>query len=120
MIRQYSENYLRSGGTEDFSNYYAAKYDLAKFNDELREKMIVSTHNLVSDGSFNEFQLIICRNVLIYFNKSLQERVLTLFDASLEKLGFIGLGSKEQIRFSNIENKYTQLDPREKIWRKMI
>jgi len=120
MIRQYSENYHLSGGTEDFSNYYTAKYDLAKFNDELREKMIVSTHNLVSDGSFNEFQLIICRNVLIYFNKSLQDRVFTLFDASLEKLGFIGLGSKEQIKYSNIGNKYTQLDPREKLWRKMI
>jgi chemotaxis protein methyltransferase CheR len=120
MIRQYSENYLRSGGTEDFSKYYTAKYDLAKFDEGLREKMIVSTHNLVSDGSFNEFQLIICRNVLIYFNKGLQERVFNLFDASLEKLGFIGLGSKEQIRFSNVGNKYSQLDPREKIWRKMI
>jgi len=119
-LKQYSENYILSGGKEDFSSYYTAKYDLAKIDDELRSKMIVSTHNLVSDWSFNEFQLIICRNVLIYFNKQLQDKVLELFDASLEQRGFLALGSKEQVRFSSVGKKYEQIDPKEKIWRKMM
>jgi len=84
-----------------------------------RSKMIVSTHNLVSDRSFNEFQLIICRNVLIYFNKPLQDKVLDLFDSSLEVRGFLALGSKEQIKFASVGKKYEQLDPKEKIWRKL-
>jgi chemotaxis protein methyltransferase CheR len=87
------------------------------FNKELSGKMIFATHNLVSDRSFNEFQLILCRNVLIYFDKELQDRVLTLFDQSLESLGFLALGSKETLRFSPISNHYIQLD-KEKIWRK--
>ena len=118
-LKQFSENYILSGGKEDFSSYYTAKYDLAKLDDELRSKMIVSTHNLVSDRSFNEFQLIICRNVLIYFNKSLQDKVLDLFDSSLEQRGFLALGSKEQIKFASIGKKYEQLDPKEKVWRKL-
>ena len=81
--------------------------------------MIVSTHNLVSDRSFNEFQLIICRNVLIYFSKTLQDKVLELFDSSLETRGFLALGSKEQVKFAGIGKKYEQLDPKEKIWRKI-
>ncbi|HUQ64687.1 MAG TPA: protein-glutamate O-methyltransferase CheR [Flavitalea sp.] len=118
-LKQFSENYISSGGKEDFSSYYTAKYDLAKFDDDLRSKMIVSTHNLVSDSSFNEFQLIICRNVLIYFNKPLQVKVLELFDSSLENRGFLALGSKEQIKFASIGRKYEQLDQKEKIWRKI-
>jgi chemotaxis protein methyltransferase CheR len=118
-MKQYSENYNLSGGKRDFSDYYTAKYDWAKFNENLSSKMIVATHNLVSDRSFNEFQLIFCRNVLIYFDKNLQEKALELFDDSLEKLGFLVLGSKENIRFSGISNKYVQLDSKEKIWRKM-
>jgi chemotaxis protein methyltransferase CheR len=80
--------------------------------------MIMATHNLVSDSSFNEFQIIFCRNVLIYFDKVLQDRVLTLFDESLEKLGFLVLGSKENLRFSKVESKFMQMD-KEKIWRKI-
>lgn len=118
-MKQYSENYNLSGGKRDFSDYYTAKYDWAKFNENLSSKMIVATHNLVSDRSFNEFQLIFCRNVLIYFDKNLQEKALELFDDSLEKLGFLVLGSKENIRFSGISKKYIQLDSKEKIWRKM-
>ena len=81
--------------------------------------MIVATHNLVSDRSFNEFQLIFCRNVLIYFDKVLQDKVLTLFDDSLEKLGWLVLGSKESLRFSPVAHKYAQLENKEKIWRKV-
>lgn len=119
QMKQYSENYIASGGKKDFSEYYTAKYEWAKFDDRLKSKMIVATHNLVSDRSFNEFQLIFCRNVLIYFDKSLQDKVLSLFDDSLEKLGFLVLGSKENLRFSAIAAKYTQFEPGEKIWRKI-
>jgi chemotaxis protein methyltransferase CheR len=119
QMKQYSENYIQSGGKKDFSDYYTAKYNWAKFDDQLTSNMIVATHNLVSDGSFNEFQLIFCRNVLIYFDKELQDKTLTLFDDSLEKLGYLVLGSKENIRFSKMAEKYEQIDPKEKIWRKM-
>lgn len=117
-MKQYSENYIASGGQQDFSSYYTAHYGLAKFDETLAEKMIFSTHNLVSDGSFNEFDLIICRNVLIYFNKELQDQVLQLFDESLGLLGYLGLGSKETIKFSGIQSRFKQL-PKEKIWRKL-
>ncbi len=120
VMKQYSENYILAGGEEDFSSYYTAKYDLAKFDDSLRTKIIVSAHNLVSDWSFNHFQLIICRNVMIYFNKTLQDKVFHLLDTSLERYGFIGLGAKEQIKFSEIGKKYQQLGAKEKIWKKMI
>ncbi|RYZ50920.1 MAG: protein-glutamate O-methyltransferase CheR [Sphingobacteriales bacterium] len=117
QMKSYSENYILSGGKADFSSYYTAKYGKVKFEDELREKMIFSTHNLVSDSSFNEFQLILCRNVLIYFEKDLQNRVFELFDASLEHFGFIGLGSRETLRFTALQHKFTQIG-KEKIWRK--
>ncbi|MGJ1195600.1 CheR family methyltransferase [Sphingobacterium spiritivorum] len=117
QMKQYSENYILSGGKSDFSKYYTANYDVVKFNEDLKEKMIFSTHNLVSDSSFNEFQLVICRNVLIYFDKELQNKVFRLFDDSLDSLGFLALGSKETLRFSALESRYKQLDA-EKIWRK--
>lgn len=117
-MQQFSENYMASGGKKDFSSYYTAQYGLAKFDDRLKSKMIVSTHNLVSDRSFNEFHLIICRNVLIYFDKELQNRVLTLFDESLDALGYLMLGSKENIRFSPIARNFRQIGT-ERIWRKM-
>jgi chemotaxis protein methyltransferase CheR len=117
QMKQYSENYNLSGGTEDFSSYYTANYSLAKFNDDLKSKIIFSTHNLVSDHSFNEFQLILCRNVLIYFDRDLQHKVLDLFDESLEELGFLALGTKETIDFSRIYKKYKRLQGH-KIWRK--
>src|SRR5450755_3710954 len=102
QMKSYSENYILSGGKNDFSSYYTANYNLVKFDDKLLEKMTFATHNLVADSSFNEFQLILCRNTLIYFNKNLQSRVLDLFDKSLEMLGFLALGSRESLRFSNI------------------
>lgn len=117
-MRNYSEQYLASGGTADFSAYYTAQYDKVIFRDELRERMICATHNLVSDRSFNEFQLILCRNVLIYFDRKLQERVFDLFDASLERLGFLALGTKETLKFSGIQNRYQQ-EQKEKVWKKL-
>lgn len=119
QMQQYSRNYMEAGGREDFSAYYTANYEYAKFREDLGEKIIFSPHNLVTDGSFNEFQLIICRNVLIYFNKTLQDRVLTLFSDSLEQLGFLALGSKETLNFTSVTRKFKQLENREKIWRKV-
>jgi chemotaxis protein methyltransferase CheR len=118
QMKQYSENYILSGGTQDFSTYYTANYSLAKFDEELKQKIIFSTHNLVSDHSFNEFQLILCRNVLIYFERELQHNVLDLFDESLEDLGYLALGTKETVDFSRISNRYKRL-PGHKIWRKV-
>ncbi|HTE12968.1 MAG TPA: protein-glutamate O-methyltransferase CheR [Chitinophagaceae bacterium] len=117
-MQQNSENYIRCGGTADFSSYYTANYNSAKFDPLLAQKMIFSTHNLAADASFNEFQLIVCRNTLIYFDRELQERVLQLFDKSLDSLGFLALGSKESLRFSVIASHYKQTDNKEKIWRK--
>ena len=116
-MKQYSENYIQSGGTKDFSSYYTTRYDYAKFGRELSSKMVFATHNLVSDRSFNLFQLILCRNVMIYFERSLQDRVLKLFDQSLEPLGFLALGAEETLRFSAISQRYKQ-QGKEKIWRK--
>ncbi len=118
QMKLYSENYINSGGKQDFSSYYSAGYDHVRFNDGLKSNMIFSTHNLVSDRSFNEFQLIICRNVMIYFDKDLQEKVFKLFDDSLEHLGYLALGSKETLRFSELNKTYKQVE-KEKIWRKI-
>ena len=117
-MQQYSENYRISGGTKDFSHYYTANYGLAKFGEDLSQKIVFSQHNLVSDRSFNEFDIILCRNVLIYFDKELQERALGLFDDSLAKLGYLALGTKETIKFSPLQNHYEQVN-KEKLWRKI-
>ena len=118
QMKKYSENYIQSGGVMDFSAYYTANYHLAKFDSTLTGRMIFSTHNLVSDFSFNEFQLILCRNTLIYFERDLQSKVFRLFDYSLENFGYLALGSKESLRFSPIADRYRQVG-REKIWRKV-
>lgn len=117
MMKQYSENYMASGGKKDFSHYYTANYGLAKFGEDLSSKMVFSQHNLVSDRSFNEFDLILCRNVLIYFDKDLQERAFHLFDDSLSKLGYLALGTKETIKYTSMQKRYKQFE-KEKIWRK--
>ncbi len=119
QMKLYSENYILSGGACDFSSYYTARYGQAKINEFLKEKMIFSTHNLVSDRSFNEFQMILCRNVLIYFDKELQDKVFKLFDNSLELFGFLALGLKETMKFSPIAKKFKLLKANDKIWRKI-
>ena len=119
QMKQYSENYILSGGKRDFSSYYTAQYNSAKFDDLLAGRVVLSTHNLVSDGSFNEFQLIMCRNVMIYFDKPFQDRVLRLFYESLEMLGFLALGSKETLKFTEVQSRFRQVDNKEKIWRKI-
>lgn len=119
QMKLYSENYILSGGKKDFSSYYTAQYNSAKFDEFLGKKIVLATHNLVSDGSFNEFQIIICRNVMIYFEKPLQDRALNLFYDSLEMLGYLALGAKETLKFTDISKKFKQLESKEKIWRKV-
>jgi chemotaxis protein methyltransferase CheR len=118
-MQQYSKNYILAGGAREFSSYYSANYNVAKFDPALTGRMIFSPHNLVSDATFNSFQLIFCRNVLIYFDKELQGRVLSLFDNSLDKNGYLVLGSKETIRFSSIAARYKQLPEKLKVWEKI-
>jgi len=118
-MQEYTENYIAAGGKRSFSDYYIAKYDGALFNPSLTKNVVFSQHNLVTDRSFSEFNVILCRNVLIYFDKTLQARVLTLFYDSLAMFGVLSLGSKESLRFSPYEECYEQINGREKIYRKV-
>jgi chemotaxis protein methyltransferase CheR len=118
-MREYTENYIRAGGERAFSEYYLARYDGALFDRELVRNVVWAPHNLVQDGAFNEFNLILCRNVMIYFDRALQNRVHGLFHASLERLGILALGHKESIRFTGFEQCYEELDAEEKLYRKV-
>jgi chemotaxis protein methyltransferase CheR len=117
-MQRYTENYLRAGGTDEFSSYYSAAGDSARFDPSLAAGIVFAQHNLVTDGSFNEFQLIVCRNVLIYFGPKLQEAVLGLFGASLSRFGILALGRKESIRHSAHADEYEPLIEAEKIFRR--
>jgi chemotaxis protein methyltransferase CheR len=118
-MREYTQNYIRAGGTRSFSEYYVARYDRAQFSRSLVDNVVFAQHNLVSDRSFNEFNVIVCRNVMIYFDRSLQDKVHDLFYESLAMLGVLALGHKESIRFTRHAQSYEELDPLEKLYRKV-
>ncbi|MCW8994287.1 MAG: protein-glutamate O-methyltransferase CheR [Psychromonas sp.] len=118
LLRQYSANYLSAGGKFSLADYYLADYDSVIIKSALKEKMLFSPHNLATDGAFGEMHLIFCRNVLIYFNRDLQNRVFQLFYDSLIPGGFLCLGSKETLRFADIADKFELISEREKIYRK--
>jgi chemotaxis protein methyltransferase CheR len=118
-MQEYTRNYLKAGGTRSFSEYYTAKYDGALFDPGLTRNVVFSLHNLVTDHSFSEFQVILCRNVMIYFDRSLQNRVHKLFYESLVMFGVLGLGNKESLRFTEHESQYEKLDARERLYRKV-
>lgn len=117
-IKEYTYNYQQAGGTTSFSDYYMARYESVLLDQSLKEKIIFADHNLVTDGMFGEMNIIICRNVLIYFNKELQNRVINLFYESLCHGGILCLGSKESLRFSNYEEKFKPIDPNQRIFQK--
>lgn len=117
-MQEYTENYIKAGGKRSFSEYYTAKYDGALFSPSLTRNVVFAQHNLVTDRSFSEFNVIFCRNVLIYFDRELQQRVHGLFYDSLAMFGILGLGSKESLKFSKYEPCYEKLHPREKLYRK--
>jgi chemotaxis protein methyltransferase CheR len=118
-MRDYTENYIRAGGKESFSSYYTADGNAARFDPELIEQVVFAQHNLVSDAPFNDFNVIVCRNVMIYFGKTLQDRVHELFYESLDPFGILALGHKESIKFTKHEERYEPLDLPEKLYRKM-
>ncbi|MEJ8800773.1 CheR family methyltransferase [Pontibacter sp. H249] len=111
--------YYESGGKQEFSNYYVSNYGSVKFDSTLIKNVVFYPHNLATDSTFNEFHLILCRNVLIYFNRELQERVFRLFDESLVDLGYLALGKKETLAMSGVFNKYTYVDKDNRIHRKV-
>jgi chemotaxis protein methyltransferase CheR len=119
-MRDYTANYHKAGGTNEFSDYYTAQYDSVIFSAALRNNVVFSEHNLATDGSFNEFQVILCRNVMIYFNKDLQARVHNLLYDSLSMFGVFGLGNKESLKFTPRAAFYEHLNENDKLYRKVM
>jgi chemotaxis protein methyltransferase CheR len=118
-MREYTANYQQAGGAHEFSDYYTAQYGSVIFSAALRNNIVFSEHNLATDGSFNEFQVILCRNVMIYFNKDLQTRVHNLLYESLSMFGVFGLGNKESLKFTPREAFYEHLNETDKLYRKI-
>lgn len=118
-FRNYNRNYIEAGGKFSLSDYYTSNYNMTILLRDLKKNLVFSSHNLVTDKSFNEFQLIVCRNVLIYFNRKLQEKVIKLFYDSLVMFGYLTLGSKESLALSSHKDKFEVVDKKEKIYRKI-
>lgn len=118
-MKEFTENYRLAGGLQPFSDYYTARYEHAIIGASLRRNVIFAQHNLVTDGPFNEFHVIVCRNVLIYFNPALQARVHDLLLESLVRFGFLILGAKESLKFKAHEPRYEGFDPENKIYRRI-
>ena len=118
-MKNYTTNYIKAGGKNSFSEYYKAKYGAAMFEKSLKQNIVFSPHNLTTDKSFNEFQLIICRNVLIYFNQVLQDKVINLFYESLCPFGFLGLGNKESLLFTSKRKSFEEVAKKERIFMKV-
>ncbi len=117
-MKDFTRNYQASGGKEEFSSYYTTAYNKAILKDPVRKMVTFSNHNLTQDGVFGEMHLILCRNVLIYFDRSLQEHVLSLVTDSLSQRGFLCLGFHENLRFSEVKTYYSALDEKLRIYRK--
>lgn len=117
-IPLFTENHQKSGGKSSLSDYYTAAYGAAVFDKTLRQRTVFSDHSLVSDAVFAEMHLISCRNVLIYFTRPLQDRAFGLFRDSLTRKGFLGLGAKENIRFSQHSDAFTDFSKQERIYQK--
>jgi chemotaxis protein methyltransferase CheR len=119
LMQTYTSNYIKAGGTQDFSQYYTAAYDNVIFKSSLRENVVFAQHNLAGDASFNEFHVILCRNVMIYFNSELQAAVHHLLYESLVMFGVLGLGAKESLKFSPHEQAYEEIDTVAKLYRRI-
>ena len=118
-MQGFTKNYQMAGGQGSLADYYHAKYDYAKMEDTLKEIIFFSTHNLTVDGIFCEAHLILCRNVLIYFNQELQNQVLQLFYESLTRRGYLCLGTKESMRFSSVFNSFKAVAKKQQIYQKL-
>jgi len=119
LMQTYTNNYIRAGGTRSFSDYYTAAYDRVILKSSLRDNVVFAQHNLASDASFNEFHVILCRNVMIYFNSELQTQVHHLLHDSLVMFGVIGLGARETMRFSPHEHSYEEIDNAARLYRRI-
>ncbi len=117
-VRTFTENHRASGGRSSLSDYYTSAYGNAVFDKSLRERVVFSDHSLVTDAVFAEMNFISCRNVLIYFNRELQDRAIGLFRDSLARNGFLGLGSKENLRFSTHAGAFGDFVREEKIYQR--
>lgn len=117
-LRRFTENHQKSGGRSSLSDYYTADYGRAVFDKALRSRVVFSDHSLVTDAVFAEMQLVSCRNVMIYFDRDLQDRAIGLFRDALPRNGFLGLGSKESLRFSRHADAFCEFAGEEKIYRK--
>lgn len=118
LMKEYTANYQLAGGMESFADYYTSSYEMAIMNQNLKKNIVWANHNLVTDSVFAEVNLILCRNVMIYFDKELQKHVHDLFHASLIKGGILCLGSKESLRFGHHEDSYMEVDKEQKIYKK--
>lgn len=118
-MQEYTHHYLKAGGKQSFSEYYTAAYDSAILRTSLKDNIVFAPHNLATDGSFNEFNVILCRNVLIYFNQILQERVHKLLYESLCMFGVLGLGRQETLKTTPHEKHYEELEGSEKLYRRI-
>ena len=118
LIKEYTANYQLSGGQESFSKYYTSHYDNVIMNQSLKKNIVWANHNLVTDSVFAEVHLLLCRNVLIYFDQNLQNKVQTLFYSSLINGGILALGCKESIQFTDFFEQYIELDPKQRIFKK--
>ena len=119
LMRDYTRNYQNAGGHRSFAEYYTADSDYVILRSSLKRNIVFAAHNLVGDNSFNEFHAIFCRNVMIYFNRALQERVHGIFYDSLLTFGYLGLGRSENIRFTRYEKCYEPVSANEKLFRKI-
>lgn len=118
-IKDFTKNYQAAGGKQSFSDYYTASYDSFLMDKSLRANVVFSDHSLVTDKVFAEMHFISCRNVLIYFNKDLQNVVIGLFSESLTRNGFLGIGSKETLQFTNYYNSFEEVNKKERLYKKV-
>lgn len=119
-IRKATQNYQLAGGETNLTEYFSLAYDSVKFHDSLYKNIVFSDHSLATDSVFSEMHFISCRNVLIYFDRPLQDRVFNLFNDSIVRGGFLGLGNKESIQFSVIRNHFETIDPENRIYQKKV
>lgn len=119
-LRKYTENYQKAGGKAALSDYYTAKYDNVLMEPRLKKNVIFADHDLATDQVFGEMQVILCRNVIIYFNRELQSRVFQLFHDSLDIGGTLCLGNKESLRFSSCADQFDVIDKAQRIYRKRL
>ena len=118
-IQDSLKNYQRSGGHRDFADYHVSDSEHVMFRERLRRNLVFSQHNLTWDQAFNEFHLILCRNVMIYFNRVLRERVSCLLYQSLVRFGLLGLGKKESVAFTSVGDQYQELVPDVRLYRRI-